>query len=93
MGGCAQATHSHNPPQVIVELLCRQIQAHASSCSGSGVAGGSIRQSFCAALQSELAEFYHLMAVLQEQSLREGPKADALVAGMLSIVIVMMIIF
>ena len=32
------------------------------------------------------------MAVLQEQSLREGPKADALVAGMLFIVIMMMII-
>ena len=61
---------------------CRHIQAHASSCSESGVAGGTIRQSFCSALQAELAEFYHLMAVLQEQSLREAPKPDNLSTGM-----------
>lgn len=60
---------------------CRRIQAHASSCSESGVAGGTIRQSFCSALQAELAEFYHLMAVLQEQSLREAPKPDTVASG------------
>ena len=61
--------------------MYRQIQAHASCCSQFRVAGGSIRQSFCAALQAELAQFHHLMAVLQEQSLREGPKADTIMAG------------
>ena len=62
-------------------LCCRRIQAHASSCSESGVTGGTIRQAFCSALQAELAEFYRLMAVLQEQSLREPPKPDNLLSG------------
>lgn len=64
-----------------VGWLFKRIQAHASSCSESGVAGGTIRQSFCSALQAELAEFYHLMAVLQEQSLREAPKPDNIASG------------
>ena len=64
-----------------MRAMYRKVQAHASCCSRSRVAGGSIRQSFCAALQAELAEFYHLMAVLQEQSLKEGPKADTIMAG------------
>lgn len=60
---------------------CRHIQAHASSCSESGMAGSTIRQSFCSALQAEVAEFYRLMAVLQEQSMREAPKPSNLSTG------------
>ena len=45
------------------------------------MAGSAIRQSFCSALQAEIAEFYRLMAVLQEQSMREAPKSGNLSAG------------
>ena len=45
------------------------------------MAGSTIRQSFCSALQAEVAEFYRLMAVLQEQSMREAPKPSNLSAG------------
>ena len=45
------------------------------------MAGSTIRQSFCSALQAEVAEFYRLMAVLQEQSMREAPKPGNLSAG------------
>ncbi|KAL3160087.1 hypothetical protein ABBQ32_010867 [Trebouxia sp. C0010 RCD-2024] len=61
--------------------LFKHIQAHASSCSESGMAGSTIRQSFCSALQAEVAEFYRLMAVLQEQSMREAPKPGSLSSG------------
>lgn len=54
--------------------MYRQLQAHASSFNRDGFAGGSIRQSFCAALSAELTEFYHLIAVLQEQTV-EDPNA------------------
>lgn len=43
--------------------------------------GSTIRQSFCSALQAEVAEFYRLMAVLQEQSMREPPKPSNLSTG------------
>lgn len=66
------------PPHL---CCCRHIQAHASSCSESGMAGSTIRQSFCSALQAEVAEFYRLMAVLQEQSMREAPKPSSLSSG------------
>ena len=79
MQWCRSKVHIKDPGGAV----CRHIQAHASSCSESGVAGGTIRQSFCSALQSELAEFYHLMAVLQEQSLREAPRPDNLSSGFL----------
>ena len=80
---CLQRHVSHAALRaaILPACACRRIQAHASSCSESGVAGGTIRQSFCSALQAELAEFYHLMAVLQEQSLREAPKPDNLASG------------
>lgn len=45
------------------------------------MAGSTIRQSFCSALQAEVAEFYRLMAVLQEQSMREAPKPGSLSSG------------
>ena len=80
---CLQRHVSHAALRaaILPACACRRIQAHASSCSESGVAGGTIRQSFCSALQAELAEFYHLMAVLQEQSLREAPKPDNVATG------------
>ena len=74
-------SHAALRTAILLAFACRRIQAHASSCSESGVAGGTIRQSFCSALQAELAEFYHLMAVLQEQSLREAPKPDNIASG------------
>ena len=62
-------------------VSCRHIQAHASSCNESGMAGSTIRQSFCSALQAEVAEFSRLIAVLQEQSMREAPKPSSLSSG------------
>lgn len=57
--GCAAEAHPH------CNMLCAPKRRAVQSAAEAGRSGGSVRQALSGALQSEVAEYYRLLAVLE----------------------------